>query len=222
MEGSVNMKIGEKTLAETREDGRFGVACVGAGGEAGDWMTGIAEELEKEHIIGVGSLDIWEDAWYISGNKEEGGATVLILIFKRDGMEIDISKLSMWRVSRGENVKWIDDFCNNCKDWYEVDPKAEKKRLAQLEFSELVDEYLQTFDLWRMEMDPRNLEKLCSAIGYKQCRYNTRYGDPIGSFLSDNSGAQDMIVQWIKDNPCDEWKEELTTHLVEKDDDDED
>lgn len=51
-------------------------------------------------------------------------------------------------------------------------------------------------------------EKLCEALGYRNLGF--KFGDPISSFLVDNSGALEAIMEWIAENMSNtEWRENL-------------
>lgn len=54
-------------------------------------------------------------------------------------------------------------------------------------------------------------EQVIEAMGYK--RDGFRFGDPIQKFLADNPGAITSIIEWIEDNSCEEWEENLKSHL---------
>lgn len=91
----------------------------------------------------------------------------------------------------------------------------------ELTGSEIVDKYLQDNNIYHFEGDSgvENLEKLVEALGYKDTGF--RFGTPVEAFLSDNPGAQELIVEFIREwtDKNDEWKESLST---EKDENDED
>jgi hypothetical protein len=61
-----------------------------------------------------------------------------------------------------------------------------------------------------------NLEKVLRALGYKENQY--RFGSVIESFLSDNPGAADSIIDWICEQNIVEWKEGLRVALTKADD----
>ena len=70
-----------------------------------------------------------------------------------------------------------------------------------------------------------NLCKLVRALGYRDSMNRMQFldgclGDLI-DFLEDNSGAIDAVVEWIGEQNCDEWRENLESALPEKDEDEE-
>jgi hypothetical protein len=89
--------------------------------------------------------------------------------------------------------------------------------------SELVEEYRDVHHIYSMEGDRgvKRLEKLLEVLGYKG--HSFKYGTVVESFLSDNSGAIDAIVEWISNQDVEEWKarleEELPPQPDEEDDD---
>lgn len=76
-------------------------------------------------------------------------------------------------------------------------------------FEELIDNYFQKRKCFIFEGDNscRYLEMLFRDLGYKNEPY--KYGNPIERFLSDNSGAVDAILDWIKNNDNPDWREKL-------------
>ena len=61
-----------------------------------------------------------------------------------------------------------------------------------------------------------NLHKLAKMLGY-----DTPFRDAFEEFLSDNSGCIEAIHQWIADNMCPEWRDNLETYVPEDDDSEE-
>jgi hypothetical protein len=88
------------------------------------------------------------------------------------------------------------------------------------DMSDLVEEYIDANRLYSFEGDSglAKLEKLLGALGYSG--HNFRYGSPIESFLSDNSGAVEALVDWVRDQNNTEWKRSLEAALPEEDDTD--
>jgi hypothetical protein len=85
-------------------------------------------------------------------------------------------------------------------------PKGEVEKDAQ----EIMEEYYEAKDFsccFEGERGVAQLETLVKDLGYTGD--NFKYGDPISSFLSDNSGCIEAIIEWIKDNLRDEQMENL-------------
>jgi len=83
----------------------------------------------------------------------------------------------------------------------------------------LIDKYLDANKMYHFEGDTgvKHLEKLVSDIGYKG--HGFKYGTPVESFLSDNPGAMDAIVEWIKEQNVPEWIEALSEEDADEDED---
>jgi hypothetical protein len=93
----------------------------------------------------------------------------------------------------------------------------------QASLGDLIDEFSDQEDLYRTE-NREGVENLCRivrAIGYKdpqhmgQFHYNGAIGDLI-TFLEDNPGAIIALRDWIAEQDIPEWKEKITTFLIEK------
>lgn len=70
----------------------------------------------------------------------------------------------------------------------------------------------------------RRFEKLCEAIGYREGNF---LGSEVAiqNFLADNSGAIEALIDWIKEQDCEDWNESLADSLdvsLEDDEDDDD
>ena len=63
------------------------------------------------------------------------------------------------------------------------------------------------------------LEELLRVLGYNETGF--RFGSPIESFLSDNPGAQEALVNWVAEQNLPEWQSALGD-VVEDEDEDED
>lgn len=65
-----------------------------------------------------------------------------------------------------------------------------------------------------------NFEKVCEAIGYKETGF--RYGSPIESFLCDNPGCIEAMLDWIAEwgDKSPEWRSALEAKLKERNDKD--
>ena len=79
----------------------------------------------------------------------------------------------------------------------------------ELDNQEIIDRYTDFLKMHRFEGETgvRNLEVLVKDLGYKGDCY--AYGDPISSFLADNPGCIEAIIEWITDNLTDEQAENL-------------
>ena len=81
---------------------------------------------------------------------------------------------------------------------------------------DIMDNYTDTkgFYHFSSESGVRNLETLVKDLGYKGDNY--AYGDPISSFLADNPGCMEGIIEWITDNLSPEQKESLQGAIGER------
>jgi len=84
------------------------------------------------------------------------------------------------------------------------------------DMSELVEEYMEVNHMWHMEGESglEKLEKFLKALGYKGNGF--RWGTPIESFLCDNSGAIEAVINWVKEQNIPEWQESLEGELPEE------
>lgn len=89
--------------------------------------------------------------------------------------------------------------------------------------SELIDEFQDQNKLWNTSGSNgvKNLCRLTAALGYVDNMHFGQfehgcYGDLI-LFLEDNPGCIEAIETWIKEQGGDEWKENIESHLIEKD-----
>lgn len=84
------------------------------------------------------------------------------------------------------------------------------------DLGEMIDKYIDQERLysWESTRGVRNLQKLVRVL-------DPHYRD-IDTFLEDNSGAIEAIVEWIKDRNVPEWAENLQGELYEDDSEDED
>jgi hypothetical protein len=57
-------------------------------------------------------------------------------------------------------------------------------------------------------------EELCKTLGYKDSGF--RFGTPIESFLSDNPGVFEGILDFIREYMSPEWAENLKAEIPEK------
>lgn len=98
----------------------------------------------------------------------------------------------------------------------DTDETIEEKTL-----DEVVEEYTTFKKMWHFEGDTgmKHLNTLTKDMGYKG--HGFAYGSSLEAFLSDNPGAQEAIVNWIRDQNIADWKEELESCLPEEEDDEE-
>jgi hypothetical protein len=66
--------------------------------------------------------------------------------------------------------------------------------------TDLVDRWLDKHGFHHFEGDSgvERLNKFCEAIGYKESGF--RFGSPLESFLSDNPGAIEVILDWVREH----------------------
>jgi hypothetical protein len=86
----------------------------------------------------------------------------------------------------------------------------------------LLEEFCDQERLYSFEGDSglQQFEKVLEAIGYKA--HSFRFGDLIGTFLSDNPGAVTALIEWIGEQNIEDWKESVISNLQEKDEEEED
>lgn len=95
----------------------------------------------------------------------------------------------------------------------------------ELEFWEIMDEYRQQNRMGSFEGNSGlgKLNKFFEDLGYSG--HNYRFGSPLESFLADNPGCIDAMLDWVKDHGDDndgEWRENLESCLELEKEDDED
>ncbi len=87
-----------------------------------------------------------------------------------------------------------------------------------MDSSDLIEKWRQKNKAYHFEGESglEKLERLCKDLGYEG--NNFRFGDPIQSFLADNYGATEAILEFIVEhvNKDPEWKESLA-HSVDVD-----
>jgi hypothetical protein len=96
-----------------------------------------------------------------------------------------------------------------------------------MELESLVERFLEQESMHCMEGERgvKNLARLVNALGYSD--FN-KYGQMAGgacmgdifAFLSDNSGAIEAILEWIKTRNSPEWEEALQQVVIEDTDED--
>ena len=87
--------------------------------------------------------------------------------------------------------------------------------------SDLIDEFCDVKDICTSFEGDRGLAgitQIVEAIGYKESGF--KWGSPIEKFLSDNSGAAQALIEWIKEQDIPEWRCDIESFLPEKDEDD--
>jgi hypothetical protein len=82
------------------------------------------------------------------------------------------------------------------------------------DLGELIDKWMDDNKAYSFEgpRGERNLEKLIKEFGY----------DSMSSFLQDNSGAIEAIIEWIKDSGVTDWADALDDGSSDEDEDDQD
>lgn len=86
------------------------------------------------------------------------------------------------------------------------------------DFGDMFDDYVSTMR-FEGERGVENLEKVCTTLGYPETGY--RYGSPIESFLADNPGCIEAMLEWISEwiEKSPEWQAAI--EAVTEDDDQE-
>ena len=111
-----NIVFGDYPFSRLKSEDRFGFVVMGAGGNPIEWSNGISDTLKREGIVRKGS-DVFEDGYYLNDNiKGTEGRKDLVLIFSKDS-DVDIGKLSIWRLKFGD-ISWIQDFLENYGEDY--------------------------------------------------------------------------------------------------------
>ena len=113
----LNSQIGSSlTFQElcARQD-EFGIVVTGAGGKLTDWAKGLSENLVESRVSETDQ--VFSEYGHITGNNQgDRGRTDAYFFFNKDN-ELNVGKLSMWRLRIGD-ISWIDDFCvNYAKDY---------------------------------------------------------------------------------------------------------
>lgn len=100
------------------------------------------------------------------------------------------------------------------------DETQEPEEIEEKDFSDLFEEWCNQKKINRWEGEPgvENFEKFAKAIGYPGNQF--RFGSPIESFLCDNPGAIEAIIEWIVEFKCPEWQTNLESELEEEEDGD--
>lgn len=94
----------------------------------------------------------------------------------------------------------------------------EPEEIEEKDFNDLYEEWTRQEKIYRWEGETgvANLEKLAKAIGYEGSVF--RFGSPIESFLCDNPGAIEALIEWIVEQgeKSPEWRERLESELEEE------
>lgn len=87
------------------------------------------------------------------------------------------------------------------------------------DLSDILEQYLTENRFHHFEGDSGmdRMTKVCEDLGYPG--HGFKYGTPIESFLSDNPGAMQAILDWVGEQNIPEWRENLESHLSEDDED---
>lgn len=94
------------------------------------------------------------------------------------------------------------------------------EEIEEKTLDEIVEEYTSFKKMRHFEGDTgmKHLNTLTRDMGYKG--HGFEYGSSLEAFLSDNPGAQEAIVNWIRDQNINDWKEELESCLPAEDEND--
>jgi hypothetical protein len=86
--------------------------------------------------------------------------------------------------------------------------EAKKPAYDSMDMSELIDEYFSLkgprSGIMEGAVGLRNMEKIVEIFGYRQ---------GIRNFLQENSGALESILEWIREQDVEDWKEQLREEL---------
>lgn len=100
-----------------------------------------------------------------------------------------------------------------------------EEELNDMSWSEVLEEYQDQNLMHSFEGDSgmAKLNNFCHDIGYVGHQF--KYGSPLEHFLSDNPGACEAMMEWVRnqgtDHPDDEWRNNLAD-MLELSEDDED
>lgn len=92
--------------------------------------------------------------------------------------------------------------------------------VAEAKLEKAVEKFIDDNKLYHFEGDRGvgNLEKIVKEIGYEG--HGFKHGTPIEAFLSDNPGAIEALLEWIKEQHVPEWAEALSGNDDEDEDED--
>lgn len=112
---SMGYPLSFEELCNRKEE--LGIVILGAGGELNEWTEGISKQLKDE---GISKTDrVFSEYGIVTGNVAgDGGRTDAYFFFNKNN-KINVGKLAMWRIKFG-NASWIDDFCMNYAEDYDV------------------------------------------------------------------------------------------------------
>jgi hypothetical protein len=85
-----------------------GIVLTGTGGDIDEWINGVTTTLNEEGIAKGTVKDLWSEIYVM---KTSGGRSDTALVFK-EGNNIDLGKLAMWRLRFGD-CSWISDYLVN-------------------------------------------------------------------------------------------------------------
>src|ERR1700748_3885353 len=90
---------------------------------------------------------------------------------------------------------------------------------SEKDFCDLLEEYQVQEGISHFEGDSglKSLNKICRAIGYEESPFAC--GSSLEQFLKDNPGAMCAIVDWLGEQSCESFREELISNLKEPEED---
>lgn len=110
-----------------------------------------------------------------------------------------------------------DEICLNCNS-NECRCDEETEEVEEKDFNDLYEEWCNQKKIHRWEGEPGvgNFETFVKAIGYEGSQF--RFGSPIESFLCDNPGAIEALIEWIVDqgDRSPEWRANIESELTEE------
>ena len=91
--------------------------------------------------------------------------------------------------------------------------------MGKPKLQELLDQYLAQEEMYHFEGESglENLNEVASVLGYKG--HNFANGSPLETFICDNPGVQQAIINWIGEQKIPEWRDEITSQLNDEDED---
>ena len=91
-----------------------GLVLIGTGGDLMEWINGVSGMWKEEGISNTSDPnELFKGIYTLITT---GGRIDLVLDFK-NGANIDINKLAIWRLRFGD-ASWISDFVKNYSDHY--------------------------------------------------------------------------------------------------------
>ncbi len=106
--------------------GQEGLVLQGCGGDLKEWLDGINDLLTEEEILRNGT--VFTEAYAFPHD----GLTNLLFPF-RDGVDIDIGRLAVWRLATHEQFggTWLSDYISNRLDADIDEPMDESQEICQ-------------------------------------------------------------------------------------------